>query len=66
MTQIFNSDCLEAMRKMPDNAFDLLIADPPYGININHNMGRRKGDKKSDYSKVDWYVKRLKNTVKVN
>ncbi len=34
MTQsiVYNSDCLEAMRAMPDNAFDLAIVDPPYGI----------------------------------
>ena len=44
-------DCLEAMREMPDNAYDLAIVDPPYGININVSMGRRRGDKKSDYHK---------------
>lgn len=27
----FNMDCLEAMRGMPDNAFDLAVVDPPYG-----------------------------------
>lgn len=30
----FNMDCMDAMRDMPDNAFDLAIVDPPYGINI--------------------------------
>jgi len=25
-------DCMEAMSKMPDNAYDLAIVDPPYGI----------------------------------
>ena len=28
-------DCLEAMKEMPDNTYDLAIVDPPYGININ-------------------------------
>jgi site-specific DNA-methyltransferase (adenine-specific) len=28
----YNRDCLEAMREFPDNAFDLAIVDPPYGI----------------------------------
>ena len=28
----YNSDCLPAMKEMPDNAFDLAIVDPPYGI----------------------------------
>jgi site-specific DNA-methyltransferase (adenine-specific) len=31
---IYNQDCLEAMKKMSDNQFDLAIVDPPYGINI--------------------------------
>lgn len=30
---ITHGDCLEAMRNMPDNAYDLAIVDPPYGIN---------------------------------
>ena len=29
--EAFNQDCLEAMRQMPDEAFDLAIVDPPYG-----------------------------------
>ncbi len=29
---VYNADCLEAMRGMPDKAFDLAIVDPPYGI----------------------------------
>jgi len=31
-SETHNTDCLEAMRAMPDKAFDLAIVDPPYGI----------------------------------
>ena len=31
--EIYNEDCLRAMKAMPDNYFDLAIVDPPYGIN---------------------------------
>ena len=31
MTEAINADCMEAMRKMDDNAFDLAIVDPVYG-----------------------------------
>ena len=31
---VYLRDCLEAMREMDDNAFDLAIVDPPYGIGI--------------------------------
>ncbi len=29
---IFNKDCLEGMKKMPDDSVDLVIADPPYNL----------------------------------
>lgn len=32
ISNVYNADCLEAMRAMPDKAFDLAIVDPPYGI----------------------------------
>ena len=31
----FCMDCMEAMREMPDKAFELAIVDPPYGIGID-------------------------------
>lgn len=50
----YNMDCMEGMKEFPDKYFDLAIVDPPYGININNNIGRRKGDKKSNYPKAYW------------
>ena len=32
---IINIDCMEYMRTLPDNYFDLAIVDPPYGIGID-------------------------------
>ena len=32
--QLVNADCMEVMHDLPDNAFDLAICDPPYGIGI--------------------------------
>lgn len=41
--ELLNVDCMEYMATQPDNAFDLAIVDPPYGIKINSmNMGSRK------------------------
>ena len=34
-SEVFNMDCLEYMKTLPDNCFDLCIADPPYGIGIS-------------------------------
>ena len=45
---------MKYMAGLKDNSFDLAVADPPYGIGVNHNMGRRKGDKPSNYKSVVW------------
>lgn len=39
MNVVYNMDCLEAMRKMPDKFFDLAVVDPPYGSGFTENGG---------------------------
>lgn len=46
ISEVYNCDCLEYMRSLPDKYFDLCIADPPYGINIQKS-GRLKRYNKS-------------------
>lgn len=48
---VHNLDCMEGMKDIPDKFFELAIVDPPYGININMNMGRRKGRRKEHVDK---------------
>jgi site-specific DNA-methyltransferase (adenine-specific) len=50
-TPISEAYNMELMAQYPENYFDLAVVDPPYGIEINVNMGRRKGDKPSSYHK---------------
>lgn len=50
MIELLNCDCMEYMKTCKDKQFDLAIVDPPYGININMNIGRRKN-----------YIKKHKN-----
>tara|TARA_R100000655_G_scaffold68129_1_gene106375 strand:+ start:33 stop:677 length:645 start_codon:yes stop_codon:yes gene_type:complete len=42
---IHNQDCLEAMKLMKDNEFDLAIVDPPYGIDADINQNKLGGKK---------------------
>jgi site-specific DNA-methyltransferase (adenine-specific) len=32
MYQIYNQDCIEFMKTLPDNSIDCVVTDPPYGI----------------------------------
>ena len=51
---IYNQDCLEAMKEMKDNQFDLAIVDPPYGIGASEmTMGSGKNKKYKKGKKWD-------------
>jgi len=53
MIQITNECNMALMARYPDKHFDLAIVDPEYGIGVNMNMGKRKGEKKKHIQK-DW------------
>ena len=50
LNKVYNMDCLEYMRGLEDNCIDLILTDPPYGINISNNPIRQK-HKKKDWDK---------------
>ncbi len=39
LNKIYCMDCLEGLKKLPDNSIDLVITDPPYGINADKGVG---------------------------
>jgi site-specific DNA-methyltransferase (adenine-specific) len=49
-SQLILGDCLDWMRKQPDKSIDLIITDPPYGLNYAHS-GRRAG---SSFNRKQW------------
>jgi DNA modification methylase len=56
INQIICGDCLEVMKDFEDNSVDLVLTDPPYGINIA-KTGKWGGDnlaKAKDYGASCW------------
>jgi len=54
INKLHNQDCLEAMKLMQDNEFDLAIVDPPYGIGASEmTMGSGKNKKYKKGKKWD-------------
>ena len=51
LNKLYLMDCMEGMKEFPDKYFDLAIVDPPYGINVNSNMGLKRGQKKRHIEK---------------
>lgn len=49
-------DCLEIMKTIPDKSIDLVLTDPPYGINIckSGTVGGRNLAKVKNYGKCEW------------
>ena len=61
INKIHNNDCLKFMRKMSDKSVDLVLTDPPYGINENNEKNLSRGilTKPKDYGHYDWDKKKI-------
>tara|TARA_Y100000310_G_scaffold329694_1_gene400020 strand:+ start:609 stop:1358 length:750 start_codon:yes stop_codon:yes gene_type:complete len=51
-TDLIQGDCFEELKKLPDNSIDLIVVDPPYGINYK------------DWDKLDNFIKFTEAWVK--
>jgi len=38
VNKVICGDCLEVMKNMPDKSVDLVLTDPPYGVNMNYDI----------------------------
>ena len=66
MIDLKNMDCLEAMKQMDDNQFDLAIVDPPYGISYESRVFKdgKKWDENIPQKKYFDELKRIsKNQI---
>ena len=54
INKIILGDCLEVMKDIPDKSIDLLLTDPPYGINIISGGGRGINGWKDYREDGDW------------
>tara|TARA_B100000123_G_C25725870_1_gene426920 strand:- start:190 stop:1293 length:1104 start_codon:yes stop_codon:yes gene_type:complete len=65
--KILNADCLEELKKIPSNTFDLVFADPPYNMQIGEKLTRPdsskvngvndKWDKFNSFKHYDYFCK---------
>ena len=49
--KLVNADCLDVMKKLPDNCIDLIVTDPPYPTTSRGNAGNSGGMLKKDINK---------------
>ena len=39
--ELWQGDCLELMKNIPDRSVDLVLTDPPYGISYQSHRGKK-------------------------
>ena len=38
VNKIYCMDCIEFLKKLPDNSVDLVVTDPPYNVSQKNNI----------------------------
>ena len=56
INKIIHGDCLDVMKDIPDKSVDLILTDPPYGINEANGKNHSRGllAKSKEYTVKDW------------
>lgn len=64
---LYNADCMDAMKEFPDKFFDLAIVDPPYGIGIlsmqytkgavRQGYGSHSAERRDYWKQAQWDMK---------
>lgn len=60
---LYEGDCLEVLRRAPDNYFDSMCTDPPAGISFMHREW--DGNKGGRDHWIDWMCKRMQECYRV-
>lgn len=69
--KIINADCMDILKQFPDKCIDLILTDPPYGINFlsnrTNNHKEIENDKYEDFSKLyPQWIKEFKRIITDN
>ena len=35
---VYNGDCIQGLKRLPDKSVDLILTDPPYGVNLGYDV----------------------------
>lgn len=66
--ELFNQDCISKMMDLKKGSFDLVIADPPYGINYQSSSktdrSKRHNKLKNDNLPFIWFLKQAYDLLK--
>ena len=62
--ELIKGDCLKIMKNIPDGSVDLILCDPPYGINYKSNKTNRHRKIANDKAPFIWWLYDAKRVLK--
>ena len=66
--KLLKGDCIELMKDIPDNSIDMVLTDPPYGIDYQSNRIKNKLKRKekilNDKKPFVDFIPLIKNKIK--
>jgi len=54
INKIYNMDCLEGLKQLEDKSVDLIVTDPPYGMNFQSSHRKEKHIKIKNDNNLEW------------
>lgn len=61
MNVAYNMDCMEYMRTLPDNAFDLAVVDPPYGDGCSQSLNVERERERGPVEPLRRFVRQIQS-----
>jgi len=62
---LYNDDCLKVLPTLADNSIDLVLTDPPYGMNYQSKRRKEQYDKINNDNNIDWLYFSLKQFKRI-
>jgi len=63
LNKIIKGDCLEVLKEFPDNSIDLVLTDPPYGVNLEYD--KYKDTEESWFDLMDKVIPEMRRVAKM-
>ena len=67
MIDLIQGDCIEKMQDIPDRSIDLILTDPPYGMNLTpqRKQGKYRGVKIKNDNSLEWAYEFFKQCFRI-
>jgi len=65
INKVHCADCLSFMKQMPDNCVDLVLTDPPYGINYTRHIKETRHIKIENDNDLKWLPEFISQTSRI-